>query len=44
MYQNPVMNALFTFLEPLPVGLLVSLISAWILSRRRGQAVSVPAT
>src|SRR4051812_1652003 len=35
MYRNPVMNALFTFIEPLPVGLLVTLISAWILSRRR---------
>jgi Na+/glutamate symporter len=35
LYQNPVMNAFFTFLEPLPVGLLVSLISAWVLSRRR---------
>ena len=35
MYQNPVMNALITFVEPLPVGLIVTLISAWVLSRRR---------
>jgi Na+/glutamate symporter len=43
MYKNPVMNAAFTFLEPLPVGLLVSLISAWVLSRRRSQMAAVPA-
>jgi Na+/glutamate symporter len=35
MYKNPVMNVLITFMEPLPVGLLVTLISAWVLSRRR---------
>jgi hypothetical protein len=35
MYQKPLMNVLFTFLEPLPVGLIISLISAWVLSRRR---------
>lgn len=35
MYQKPLMNVLFTFIEPLPVGLLVTLISAWILSRKR---------
>ena len=44
LYQNPVMNVFFTFLEPLPVGLLVSLISAWVLSRRRGQQATMPAT
>lgn len=44
MYQNPILNPLITFLEPMPVGLLVTLISAWVLSRRRGQPVSVPAT
>lgn len=38
MYKNPVWNVLFTFIEPLPVGLLVTLISAWVLSRRRGRA------
>lgn len=35
MYKKPVWNVLFTFIEPLPVGLLVTLISAWVLSRRR---------
>ena len=33
-YENPLINSAFTFLEPLPVGLLVSLISAGVLSRR----------
>jgi hypothetical protein len=35
MYQHPILNPLITFLEPMPVGLLVTLISAWVLSRRR---------
>lgn len=35
MYQNPVINAGFTFLEPLPVALVVALVSAGVLSRRR---------
>jgi len=35
MYQNPAINAAYTILEPLPVALLVALISALVLSRRR---------
>lgn len=35
MYKNPVMNIAFTFLEPLPVGLLFTLVAAGILSRKR---------
>ena len=35
MYQNPAINAAFTILEPLPVVLIVSLLSAGVLSRRR---------
>ena len=35
MYDNPFYNAAFTFLEPLPVGIPMTLISAAILSRRR---------
>jgi len=35
MYKNPVYNAALTFMEPLPVGLLVALISAAALSRRK---------
>ena len=34
-YQNPLYNAALTFMEPLPVGLIVALISAAVLSRRR---------
>src|ERR1700753_951988 len=33
MYQNPLVNAAYTFLEPLPVGLIITLISAGILRR-----------
>jgi hypothetical protein len=35
MYQNPAINAAYTILEPLPVALLVALISAGVLSRRK---------
>jgi len=34
LYQNPIYNAAMTFLEPLPVGLLIALISAVALRRR----------
>ncbi len=33
-YDNPLFNAAITFLEPLPVGLIMSLISAGILRRK----------
>jgi len=35
MYKNPAINAAITFLEPLPVGLVIALISAGLLGRRR---------
>ncbi|MFI5257762.1 MAG: DUF4199 domain-containing protein [Gemmatimonadales bacterium] len=35
MYKNPVVNAAITFAEPLPVGLVIALVSAGILSRAR---------
>jgi Protein of unknown function (DUF4199) len=35
MYQNPAINAAFTILEPLPVALVVALISAGVLSRKK---------
>jgi hypothetical protein len=35
MYQNPLVNIAFTLLEPLPVGLLFTLIAAAVLSRKR---------
>lgn len=34
-YNNPLINAAITFTEPFPIGLLVTLISAAILRRRR---------
>jgi len=34
-YRNPLINAAITFVEPLPVGLIVALVSAAVLSRRR---------
>lgn len=35
MYKNPLVNIGFTFIEPLPVGLLFTLVSAGLLSRKR---------
>ena len=35
MYRNPFLNVALTLLEPLPVGLVFSLVSAGLLSRRR---------
>jgi hypothetical protein len=34
MYANPLINAAFTFIEPFPVGLVITLISAGILRRK----------
>jgi hypothetical protein len=44
LYRNPVINAAITFLEPLPVGLVIALVSAGVLgrpSRRRTSADDV---
>jgi hypothetical protein len=43
MYKNPLINIAFTFLEPLPVGLLFTLVSAGVLSRRRRELGRAPA-
>ena len=40
LYQNPVMNAAITFVEPLPVALIMALVSAGVLSRRRREEVA----
>ena len=35
MYKNPVVNIAFTFIEPLPVGIVFTLVSAGVLSRKK---------
>jgi Protein of unknown function (DUF4199) len=34
LYQNPFVNMAYTFIEPLPVGLIMTLVSAAILRRK----------
>ena len=41
MYRNPAINVAITFLEPLPVGLVIALVSAGILGRRRRASARV---
>src|SRR5262245_19141969 len=46
-YSNPVMVMLYTFAEPVPVGLVLALMAAGVLSRRRKSGSSpsaIPAT
>ena len=44
LYQNPLINAAYTFIEPLPVGLIITLISAAVLRRKSGvEPTSAPA-
>ena len=40
MYENPLINAAMTFIEPFPVGLLMTLLSAAILKKRGSPAVA----
>ena len=35
-YENPLINMAYTFMEPLPVGLIITLISAAVLRRKAG--------
>src|ERR1700744_1635289 len=42
LYQNPLVNMAYTFMEPLPVGLIITLISAAVL-RRKAPVESNPA-
>jgi hypothetical protein len=39
LYKNPLINIGITFLEPMPVALVVALVSAGVLSRRRKDGV-----
>jgi hypothetical protein len=41
LYRNPAINAAMTFLEPAPVGLVMALVSAGLLSRRRKGALGL---
>lgn len=34
-YDKPLVNIAYTFLEPLPVGLLFTVLTAWLVSRKR---------
>ena len=40
LYQNPAVNVAITFIEPMPVGLIMALIAAGVLSRRRRLSAS----
>lgn len=40
LYRNPAINAAITLVEPLPVGLVVALVSAGVLSRRKKSPAS----
>ena len=42
-YKNPLINIAYTFLEPLPVGLVFTLVTAGVLSRKRREPVISPA-
>lgn len=39
MNKNPLVNIAYTTIEPLPVGLLFTLVTAGVLSRKRRDAV-----
>jgi hypothetical protein len=38
MYKNPLFRAGMTLLEPLPVGIIFTLLTSWLLSRRKKEA------
>jgi hypothetical protein len=41
-YQNPLINMAYTFMEPMPVGVIIALVSALVLQRKT-PALSAPA-
>jgi hypothetical protein len=43
MYKNPLFNAAMTFIEPFPVGLVITLLSAAILRKKAPSQAAVPA-
>jgi len=44
MYRNPLLNIAFTLLEPLPVGILFTLVTAGVLSRKPRAMAAVPSS
>lgn len=40
MYENPAVNVAFSYLEPLPVALIVALLTAGVVSRKRKEALA----
>jgi hypothetical protein len=40
LYQNPLVNMAYTFMEPLPVGILITLISAALLRRKAPRPIN----
>jgi hypothetical protein len=42
MYKNPLFNAMMTYVEILPVGLIVTLISSLILKRKNNEKNLIP--
>ena len=42
-YKNPLINIAYTFMEPLPVGILFTLIAAGVLSRKRRSEIEAVA-
>ena len=43
LYKNPLVNVAITFLEPLPVGLVITFVCAGILRRKRASPAAHPA-
>ena len=41
MYENPLINSLMTFIEPFPVGLVITLLSAAILRKKKPEQQTV---
>ena len=43
LYKNPLVNVAITFVEPFPVGLVITLVCAGILRRKRAAPAAHPA-